>query len=456
MSRSSLARLALALLAALCWVCTGTSAEEAKGVRELLAADDWLAALEHARAEFERHPAEARAQADLGLALLRAGYLRQAESMLSEAVEASGDPRATVGLGRIMAASGRPGEAIELMERAVKAAPDDPYVFLWASHAPPSRGRAVEWLERYRELADPSEAERLEAIRGTLELFKALGERRTWIADKPPKRVELGLSVLGSAGNVTGLILKARLDGRKRPVRLLLDSGSPGLVLMERVVPDDAFEAITRETSFGGGGAQRHEVARGLLSSVAFEDLVYRDAVVTTTDYELDPFGRYHGVIGLSVFDGYHVTIEPRRKRVILELREGGEPETGDRYWDFSGQMLVEVRVGEDHGLFLFDTGASNTLVAQTLVERLEGVTRHGNTTVMGFGGVREGTTTVRGVNIDFQGLGNRGGPLAATDLTVRSRIGGVEVAGFLGLDLLGHRRIVVDTVARRVRVEGD
>ena len=39
------------------------------------------------------------------------------------------------------------------------------------------------------------------------------------------------------------------------------------------------------------------------------------------------------------------------------------------------------------------------------------------------------------------------------SDLTQRSRLGGVEISGFLGMDLLDGTTIVVDTRARRVAV---
>jgi hypothetical protein len=39
------------------------------------------------------------------------------------------------------------------------------------------------------------------------------------------------------------------------------------------------------------------------------------------------------------------------------------------------------------------------------------------------------------------------------SDLTQRSRLGGVEVSGFLGMDLLDWTTIVVDTRTQRIAV---
>jgi hypothetical protein len=39
------------------------------------------------------------------------------------------------------------------------------------------------------------------------------------------------------------------------------------------------------------------------------------------------------------------------------------------------------------------------------------------------------------------------------SDLTQRSRLGGVEISGFLGMDLLDRTTIVIDTRARKIAV---
>jgi hypothetical protein len=40
-----------------------------------------------------------------------------------------------------------------------------------------------------------------------------------------------------------------------------------------------------------------------------------------------------------------------------------------------------------------------------------------------------------------------------ALDLSTRSSLGGVELCGFVGLDLLSGKRIVIDTAHRRINV---
>jgi hypothetical protein len=55
-------------------------------------------------------------------------------------------------------------------------------------------------------------------------------------------------------------------------------------------------------------------------------------------------------------------------------------------------------------------------------------------------------------MSLAFQDL-KRAGAFNTADLTMRSRLGGVEVSGYLGMDVLAGCAIVVDTKSHRVAV---
>lgn len=179
----------------------------------------------------------------------------------------------------------------------------------------------------------------------------------------------------------------------------------------------------------------------------------FGDVLASTARKELDPTGRYHGLVGLSVFNGYRVTLDLEGGRLLLAPSTARELE-GSPYWTLSGQMLVPASGSEGReGLFLFDTGASRTLVAQNLVEGLGGARLSEGASVQAFGGVREGARILDGFELTFQGLSSGRTDLRAADLSQRSALGGVEISGFLGLDLLAGARIELDTAHRRVAV---
>lgn len=422
-------------------------------VRALLEGQQWREALGEARTFNARVPDDAGVVTALAEALFRAGRFEEIEPLLMPWVEGEAPPpRALMILGRLRRAEGRPGDAFALANAAVAAAPDDRDILYWASGEVDRRARGIELLERYFALSEGDDPERIESAQGSLRLYRALGERTIWRTEARPERVELPLRALGGTvpGEVIGYVVKVRLGTKPKPVPLLLDSGSPGLMLIERATRKRGFEPLAETASFGGGGEGRHENRRGLFETIDIGGLRYSNVLATAVRGELDPTGRFHGLLGLSAFNGYRVTLDTRGKRLVLE-RGGGDTD-GSPYWVVSGQLLVRAAVepGEE-GLFLLDTGATRSHVALDLAQRIDGAVLWGAPRVHGVGGTVRGTRRLSGVRVGLQDLVSPERELRAVDLSVRSAISGVEISGFVGLDMMDRAVIVVDTVARTV-----
>jgi hypothetical protein len=283
--------------------------------------------------------------------------------------------------------------------------------------------------------------------------LKGLGERAVWVAEQRPERAEIPLTRIWdvATGTTQGFVLGAQLGDKKKPVPLLLDSGSPGLFVIRRAVRKTGFAPIAEQAQFGGGGGGRHRTTRGLFPTAALGELRFREALASSNRQEIDPTGRYHGVIGLAAFNGYRVTLDLAEDR--LRLEPAPETAEGEPYWTVEGQWLVEGSIAGRPGLFLLDTGATHTVVDVATVERIPGARLGAAVPVYGFGGRIAGARRVRQVEVAYQGLTTGVGPLSAIDLAARSRLGGVELTGFVGLDLLDGKRLVIDTVGRRVSV---
>jgi len=435
-----------ALTAALLFAAEPASTER---VRELLDKDRWTEALVEARALVAETPSPA-ASAALGEALYRAGLIDDAGAALASLAASDDAPaRALAQLGLVRVAQGKDGEAVALMERAVAAAPRDPWVVYRASGAARSRADAIALLETYLDTAPSDDPDRLEGARGTIRLYTALGERKVWVPVTSPERLEVPLTPLAGTGG--GYFLEATL-ARKKKIRLLLDTGSTGLFVVERAVKKGGLTPLSLETVFAGGGSGRTQSSRGLLSRFAIGGLEFSDALVTTTKDEFDPQGRIHGVLGLNVFSGYRVTLDLTKGRLILEPC-AADP-AGAPYWDVGGQMLVSASAtAGPEGLFLFDTGATRSMIARSFVDRVPGAQIEGPAGVRTYGGNVAGASAVRGVRVRFLDVESADGPMYTSDLTQRSRLGGVEVSGFLGMDLLDGTTIVVDTRGQKVAV---
>jgi hypothetical protein len=117
--------------------------------------------------------------------------------------------------------------------------------------------------------------------------------------------------------------------------------------------------------------------------------------------------------------------------------------------------MLVRTSAREaEQALFLFDTGASASVLDLQYAKGVPQAVLDEGASLSGYGGAIGRAYLVRGTRLEFQGLDTGDGLLRATDLSLRSHLGGVQLGGFLGLDLLGSRTVVVDTVSRRVKVK--
>ena len=422
-------------------------------VRSLVELDRWQDALRESRQAHAGRPESVERRAALGEALYRAGLLAQAEELL--AGEGSADARGSAlsVLGLLRAASGRMEEAVGLMERAVGSSPHDPRVLLRAAEAARDRDQSIARLERYLDVSAGDDPDRIEAARGALRTLRALGSRPVWVIERGPERVEIPLQLLADGnGRISGGVLRVEIGDPPRPVRVLLDTGSPGLFVVQRMARKRGFVPMSEETAFGGGGDQRHAAVRGRFPRIAIGDLVYRDALASTTEEEFDPTGRYHGVLGASVFEGYQVTIDLRRGRLVLDPPDGTAG--GSRFWTVAGQMLVEATArGGETGLFLFDTGATTSVLDLSYAQGIAGVELLGRARIRGYGGPLEGARVAAGARVRYLGRDTAEGPLRAVDLSIRSRLGGVQLAGYVGLDLLGGERWIIDPVARTVRV---
>jgi hypothetical protein len=234
---------------------------------------------------------------------------------------------------------------------------------------------------------------------------------------------------------------------------LLLDSGSPGLFVIRRVARKREFAPLSEQSAFGGGGKRRHRSTRGIFPSVSIGELKFREALATSNKQELDPTGRFRGLLGLSPFNGYRVTLDLEDDRLLLEPSDGQG--TGTIYWTVGGQLLVRAEVGgSESGLFLLDTGATRTMVDAGLAARVPGARPGRRVEVRGFGGQIRDVRRLDGVEIRFLGRSSDGAALRVLDLSTRSRLGGVEISGLIGLDLLAGRRVIVDSRLRTVRLD--
>lgn len=431
-----------------------TPAEAVEAIRADIEADRWAEALDRAEAAAAAWPGDPDVRTALGEALWRAGRPERAAATFEDVVAEDRPPaRALVGLGLVRSAEGRWEESIALLDRALAAAPDDRHVRYWTSGTQPTREAAIRAIERYLEIAEGDDPDRIEGARGTLRFYRALGEREIWVPSSRPPTVEVELDRLrGLDGRTTGWGVDVALGTRPRPIRLLFDTGSPGLFLIHNVARKRGLEPLSEETTFGGGGSGRHRSGRGLVPSFELGGLTYADVLVTTTEDAIDDLGRYKGLLGTTGLDGYRIVVDLDRGRLSLAPPPETPEPGGAPYWTVAGQLLIRAEaVGGPEGLFLLDTGATRTLLDLDFARRIGEADVGGRTRVRSYGGLRDDARIVEDAVLRFAGHETDRGKRNAVDLTQRSRLGGVQISGFLGLDLWNGKVVVIDTVHRRV-----
>lgn len=423
-------------------------------VRSLLEADRWTDALDAAQTARLAFPGDKETAAALGEVLYRAGRLDEIPALLAPIAAADEAPgRALAVLGLVRVAEGNDDEAVSLFDRALERSPDDRWVVFQASGVSPSRAEAVRRLKRYLDLSEGDDPDRITAAKSTMRIYNLLGERRVWIPVTRPDRVELPLYAVRAAdGGIDGYAVPASF-GRGKKVWLLLDTGSPGLFVDIHALRRTGFETVAGEMLFAAGGSGRQDADRGILPTVELGELRFQDALISTSRKDIDSSGRYQGILGLSSLQGYRVTLDLDRGKFVAE--RATETMDGAPYWFVGGQMLAKAGIPDgNQGLFLFDTGASRSVLSDRFVASLPGAAPAGPAAVRGFGGEIPGARRVRGVQLRFGDFTSAPQILSAFDMDMRSRLGGVEISGFLGLDLLAGRIVIIDTRDQKIRLE--
>ena len=242
-----------------------------------------------------------------------------------------------------------------------------------------------------------------------------------------------------------------KLAGRRRPAWALLDSGSPGVFLARYLRKKVDHEALSEETAFGGGGSGRQGIVTARLKKLSLGGLAWTDAQVSFSSGDLSNERLYDAIIGFNLFHGYRVTIDPRASTLTLtEKSAKAPPADASSFWRFAGQWLVEVEAGGTTGAMIFDTGASTTVLDTNFAERA-GAAVSGTSRVRGFGGEHAGAGRAGPLTLQVLGTSRKLTGPATVDLSLRSRLGGVEVVGFLGWDVLGTHRWVIDTTTQQI-----
>ncbi len=406
-------------------------------------------AMAEAAAAERAAPDQAETLALLGDVSFRRADFETSEGYFSAAIAANPNcARAHLGLGRLDLLHFRRVSALQHMVAAYSLNPNDPETVLAYSSAVSDPTQEASLLQRYLAVGKGLSREALESALGRLQLLQRLGSRKLGLLDGPNGSYRLRMTDwVPQPGSARGLLLAVSINGGK-PLRLLLDTGAPGIVISSRAAEGLGLEFLA-EAGLRGVGESGIETRKTLADSVRVGDLHLRNCVVEVANGAVAD--QVDGVVGATLFQRFIIRLDARR-RILELLPYPDEPTQGQSNTPAGMASLVPV-CQADHLLLVnarFDAYSSGYLILDTgaafsSVSRRLGSAAEPEVEVVGPGGGRADAHLAGPVQIR---VGDRDllDPNAVTlDFARLSNLHGVEISGLIGYPMLSRYTVTLD-----------
>jgi tetratricopeptide (TPR) repeat protein len=400
-------------------------------------------------------PLSARAHSLLGTAVLASGDFRMSVEEFRTALSLKDDePLAVAGLAMIDFYENRLSPSLAGLRRAIYLDPNEPdFVFSLAQAA--SRAErykeAADAYERFLVIAPHTDEDRRARIRGLIDFLRYLGSRSR-------------LYEVSGAGQ-TGVqfdmpnnrpIIKVHVNGRKEPLRFVLDTGSGISVISDETAKHLGVKPVAR-----GGMARavggKFEIVYGFLQSMEIGEARIENVPVYIRRFFNDDVP-VDGYIGLAVVNKFLTTVDYGARTFTLKRHrpnDGPAPALSPASIEIpirittSGFLSGEVQVeGVDKLLnFIIDTGASISVVSEQLMEldEMHNFKRPARMRVYGAAGIAEGVQTLVLPRVLLGAQAREKVDVAVLDLAPVNETTGFVQSGIVGGNFLRHFRVTFD-----------
>ncbi len=425
-------------------------------VRTLIEDNQARQALQEAELAEKECPAEALSRVAAGDARFRLADFDQALAAYQEAVRLNPkEPRAHIGLGRVLLSDFRFKSAKEHFQTALSLDPQDPDIAVALSSVMPRSPEQLKLEEQYADQATYRDPEELEGTKALVSLFKLKGGKRPFVADSPSDAVLLPLEGAPPESlRPSAFVLPVSVNGRE-PGKLLFDTGAHGILISARMAQGALVERLVPYRLGGLGDAGRAAASLGWADSASVGGkITLRDCPVIITDRKI---GRmWEGIIGVDVLRGFLISLDFPNKVVRVERLAQGEADDysldrptspGPEFTPVrlaEGKLLIKTNVNSrGTAYFVLDTGAGQTLIDRGLAETVSNV-KSSRRRVGGISGQVQEVLRSEDLLLQFAALEYRG-TLAAVDLRRLSYSLGVEIGGLIGCDILRDVCLTID-----------
>jgi tetratricopeptide (TPR) repeat protein len=411
-------------------------------------------AYDHAARVLSLDPLSPRAHALLGSVILASGDFRMSIEEFRAALSLKADePLAIAGLAMIDFYENRLSASLAGLRRASFLNPNEPdFIFNLA--------QAAARAERYKEAADAyarflviaphTDAERRARIRGLIDFLLYLGNQHSLYDVNGATQTSVPFEIPNNRP-----IIKVRVNGRKEPLRFVLDTGSGISVISEETAKRLGLHEVARgglARAIGG----RFEIVYGFLDSLEIGEARIDHVPVYIRRFYNDEIP-VDGYIGLAVITRYIATVDYGAHTFSLKRQRSGNDSTAAPPTAIeipirttaSGFLSGEARVeGINRPLnFIIDTGASTSVVSEKMMEleEMSSFKQPSRMRVYGAAGVANDVQTLLLPRLLLGTQSREKLDVVVLDLDPVNETTGFIQSGIIGGNFLRHFRVSFD-----------
>lgn len=413
-----------------------------------------------------KNPNDSRVRSLVGAVLLQAGRIEEARQILQAAQTMNPDDALAVGsLAMIDYYENQSKKALAKLRRAAYLQPNEPdFVFALAQIAArlESYKEAADAYERFLRVAPHTDTDRRDRIIGLIAFLKYLGNIKSLYEAGGARATVIACETVNNRP-----VVEVRVNNNEKPLRFVLDTGSGMTVLSNEAAESLNIKPVVR----GGmaravGGAGKFPIVYGFLDSLEIGDARIERVPIYIREFQKNA-DKFDGYLGLSVISKFLTTLDYRAKTFALvrtiekdrnkaKINQMQPPsELVDGAFSVplrtttSGFLSSTVKLeGVEEPLnFIFDTGASISVVSMQAAKRVE-ISRHiqpAMLRVFGAAGVAENVSTLLLPRLNFGGVTREKIQAAVLDLDPVNEATGFEQAGIIGGNFLQHYRLTLD-----------
>ncbi|MEW6127958.1 MAG: aspartyl protease family protein [Acidobacteriota bacterium] len=397
----------------------------------------------------------ARAYAVRGMALLGSGEVNQARHDFQFAVNINGkESMAIAGLSMIALYENRLMDSIQGFRRAIDLDGKEPDYFYYLTQAA-TRGKqygiAAEALDRFLHLAPQTDEERRARMRGQVELLRFLGKQTRVYETVGEEKSSTTFEIVSNRP-----ILKIRINGRKEPLRFVLDTGSHMTVISDEAAKRLKIKPVAKGGKGRGIGGY-FNIVYGFLHQLEIGGARIEGLPIFIRPFIQDAFP-VDGYLGTSAIAEFLTTVDYGAKQLILTRQTDKQAiqaqfdsvETGTVLRTTSNGLLsgeVKVEGFEQPLNFVIDTGATVSVLSQEIVEKsaLKAFRTNEQANVLGAAGIEENVTTLSIPRLDFGGHVQENVRALVLNLRPINETSGFQQVGIIGGNVLRNFRVTFD-----------